>query len=298
LLLAVESKIVWELMDWGTVLLEAAFFPASLSLRAMRVVCAMAVPFHIGIHLTMEIFFLSSIVAYAAFIEWKRILAFQPTRWSIGRFVRRRRWLSWWHVLVGGLLLVLYYRAFGRPVAAVDTLVVSYMAALIGLVVSVVYLVGWITGRWERSSARTNPGAELDKLSSADRPLVLFDGTCGLCNRLVDFVLRRDPKGVFTYVPLQSPTGRSIVSRHELPTDDLTSIVLVRGARVDRYSTAVLEILRCLGGSWSLLSGLILVPPPLRDMAYEFVAVRRLRWFGRLDACRVPTPEEQRRFLT
>jgi len=152
-------------------------------------------------------------------------------------------------------------------------------------------------GRWDRSPARTAPATELDRLSSAERPLVLFDGVCGLCNWWVDFVLRRDRKAVFKFAPLQSVTGQAILSRHGLPTDDLTTIVLVRGARIDRYSTAALEILRRLGGVWSMLYVFVLVPPPVRDMVYEFVAARRFRWFGQLDACPVPAPEEQARFL-
>jgi predicted DCC family thiol-disulfide oxidoreductase YuxK len=165
------------------------------------------------------------------------------------------------------------------------------------LEVILVYLGRRIMGRWERSPARPVPAAELDRLSSAERPLVLFDGLCGLCNRWVHFVLRRDRMGVFRFAPLQSATGQAILSRHGLPTDDLTTIVLVRGARIDRYSTAALEILRRLGGLWSMLYVLVLVPPPMRDIVYRFVAARRFRWFGRLDACPVPAPEDQARFL-
>jgi predicted DCC family thiol-disulfide oxidoreductase YuxK len=127
--------------------------------------------------------------------------------------------------------------------------------------------------------------------------LLLFDGVCGLCNRWVDFVVRTDRKGVFKFAPLQSVTGQAILPRHGLPTDDLTTIVLVRGARIDRYSTAALEILRRLGGVWSMLYVFVLVPPPVRDMVYEFVAARRFYWFGQLDACPVPGPEAQARFL-
>ena len=89
---------------------------------------------------------------------------------------------------------------------------------------------------------RIVPAAELDRLSSAEGSLVLFDGVCGLCNRWVDFVLRRDRKGVFKFAPLQSMTGQAILLRHGVPTDDLTTIVLLRGARIDCYSTATLEI--------------------------------------------------------
>ena len=149
----------------------------------------------------------------------------------------------------------------------------------------------------ERSPAPPSRASEVDGLSSAERPLVLYDGVCGLCNRWIKFVLRRDRKGVFRFAPLQSAAGQAILSRHGLPTKDLTTIVLVRGARIDCYSTAALQILRRLGGVWSMLYAFILVPSPVRDRIYEFVAVRRFRWFGRLDVCSLPSPEHRPRFI-
>jgi predicted DCC family thiol-disulfide oxidoreductase YuxK len=77
----------------------------------------------------------------------------------------------------------------------------------------------------------------------------------------------------------------------------LVKVLSSRGERVDRYSTAMLEIFRLLGGRWSLLYPLIPIPKLLRDMIYDLVASQRHRWFGRLDPCRLPTPEERTRFL-
>ena len=45
------------------------------------------------------------------------------------------------------------------------------------------------------------------------------------------------------------------------------------------------------------LAALLLIPAFLRDPAYNLLARYRYRWFGRLDACRVPTPEVRARFL-
>jgi predicted DCC family thiol-disulfide oxidoreductase YuxK len=128
-------------------------------------------------------------------------------------------------------------------------------------------------------------------------PLVLFDGSCGLCNGWVDFVLRHDRRQLFQFSPLQSPIGSRVLADHALEAGDLSSIVLVTDQGVLRESTAVLHILRHLGGIWSLAYAAILVPRPVRDAVYRFVAAHRYRWFGHTDVCRLPTPQERTRFL-
>ncbi|MCA1583821.1 MAG: DCC1-like thiol-disulfide oxidoreductase family protein, partial [Acidobacteria bacterium] len=75
------------------------------------------------------------------------------------------------------------------------------------------------------------------------------------------------------------------------------SVVLVVGGRAWRDSSAILEILRRLGGIWSLAYVGVIIPRALRDTLYQFVARRRYRWFGRRQACRIPTPQERKRFL-
>jgi len=132
---------------------------------------------------------------------------------------------------------------------------------------------------------------------------VLYDGTCGLCDRTVRWLLARDRAGALRFATLEGATGGAVRARHPgLPPADET-IVLVEaperpGERVRLRSDAVLAALARLGGGWRLASSsLRLVPRPLRDAAYRFVARRRTRWFGRLAACRVPTPAERARFL-
>jgi predicted DCC family thiol-disulfide oxidoreductase YuxK len=130
-----------------------------------------------------------------------------------------------------------------------------------------------------------------------DAPVVLFDGVCGLCNRFVDFALRRDRAGRLRFAALQSPPGRALLAGAGLDPEALDSVVLVRGGRVYRESAAALRVLAELGLPWSLAAAGLAVPAPLRDAVYRFVARRRYAWFGRRDGCRVPTPAERARFL-
>lgn len=127
--------------------------------------------------------------------------------------------------------------------------------------------------------------------------VVLFDGVCNLCNAWVQFVIDRDPRGRFVFAPLQSEGAAALLRHRAYAGTPLASIVLIEDGRVYDRSTAVLRIVRRLSGLWPALSLLLAVPRPIRDVVYDWSARRRYRWFGRQDACRVPTPELQSRFL-
>lgn len=127
-------------------------------------------------------------------------------------------------------------------------------------------------------------------------PVVFFDGVCNLCNGLVNFLIDRDPSGRLLFAPLQGPTFRHVREAHPVP-EELASIVLMDEVGVHLKSKAALRILTALGGVWRLASILYLVPRPLRDLLYDFVAKRRYPWFGKSESCRIPTPELRARFL-
>lgn len=130
-----------------------------------------------------------------------------------------------------------------------------------------------------------------------DGRLVLFDGVCNLCNVAVRFIIDRDPAARFRFASLQSSAARSQLDRipGDAPRPD--SIVLVEHGRLFTRSTAALRIARRLRFPWPLLFALIVVPRPLRDAVYDYVARNRYRWFGRREACLVPTAEVRGRFL-
>lgn len=129
------------------------------------------------------------------------------------------------------------------------------------------------------------------------RWVVLFDGGCALCDAAIRFVIDHDPAGKFAFAPLQSPEGQAAAARCGVSTETIHTVVLLAGDRCHTRSTAALKIARRLDGPWPLLYGFILVPRPVRDRVYDWVAKNRYRWFGRQDACRVPSPETRRRFL-
>lgn len=130
-----------------------------------------------------------------------------------------------------------------------------------------------------------------------DAPVVLFDGVCNLCTGLVQFIIPRDPKQRFRFAPLQSPVGRELLDRFDLPTDRLETFVLVEGDECYTKSAAALRIAKHLGGVYALLYPLRLIPRPVRDTVYDFVADHRYQWLGRRDRCMAPSPEVDAWFL-
>ncbi|MFA9415223.1 thiol-disulfide oxidoreductase DCC family protein [Natrinema sp. HArc-T2] len=121
-----------------------------------------------------------------------------------------------------------------------------------------------------------------------DNPVVLFDGVCNLCNGFVQFILPRDTDGRFRFASLQSDVGQELLADHGLPTDELESVVLIEGDDCYTKSDAVIRIARLLGGVYTLLGPFRFLPRQLRDWAYDFVAARRYRWFGKKDQCTMP----------
>lgn len=130
--------------------------------------------------------------------------------------------------------------------------------------------------------------------------IVFYDGECGLCQRSVQWLLNRDKKGILRYAPLQGETAAELLSSVDLP-EELDSIIYYSEVdekiQVEWYSGAILRLLPLLPFPWSLGIMFLVVPQFIRDGVYRFIAKNRIKWFGHADACRLPTEEEQSRFL-
>ena len=134
-------------------------------------------------------------------------------------------------------------------------------------------------------------------------PILFYDGVCGLCNRLVQFLLKHDRDGRLRFASLQSDFAGKVLRRHGIDPKDLDTLHVVENyeqptERVLQRSDAVLRASRELGGLWSALAGLgKVVPRPLRDFCYRLVAQNRYRVFGKYDTCMLPDPKQRSRFL-
>jgi len=130
-----------------------------------------------------------------------------------------------------------------------------------------------------------------------DPAIILFDGVCNLCNASVNFIIDRDPKNRIRFAPLQSETGKRLLQKFNLSTTEMDTLLLVEGEKYYTKSTAALRIAKRLQGPWPLLYSLVVIPPFIRDAVYRRIAKNRYNWFGKMEACRIPTPELRGRFL-
>jgi predicted DCC family thiol-disulfide oxidoreductase YuxK len=134
-------------------------------------------------------------------------------------------------------------------------------------------------------------------------PILLYDGVCGLCNRMNQFVLRHDQAGVFRFASLQSALAGRILARHGADAADLDTVyVVVNPDQPDEHllarSEAVIFVLKQLGGFWGLAGFVLRFKPRfLRDLGYRVVARNRYRFFGRSETCFLPSSENCGRFL-
>jgi predicted DCC family thiol-disulfide oxidoreductase YuxK len=134
-------------------------------------------------------------------------------------------------------------------------------------------------------------------VSSAIHPIILFDGVCNFCNNTINFLIRQDKKGVFHFAPLQSEIGQSLLRQQGLDQQQFDSFVLVTNSKAYLKSSAALQLIQHLPWYWQWARLLWVVPRPIRDGVYNWIARNRYNWFGKKDACMIPTPEVRSRFL-
>jgi predicted DCC family thiol-disulfide oxidoreductase YuxK len=128
-------------------------------------------------------------------------------------------------------------------------------------------------------------------------PILLFDGVCNLCNTLVIFIIRRDKKAKILFSPIQSPAGLSLLQSKGYSSERINSIVFIEKTGFFLKSSAVLHIFKVIGGGWSILYGLIIIPKFILDFFYDLIAKNRYRIFGKSEKCMVPSAEIKERFL-
>lgn len=128
-------------------------------------------------------------------------------------------------------------------------------------------------------------------------PVVLFDGACALCQGGMSFIVRRDPGARFRFAALQSAPGRALLNSRGLDPDRVDGLVLIDGKQAYVRSGAVFAIARRLPGWWWAGALGWLVPRPLRDAGYGWVAANRHRLLRRGEACPLPDPALRERLL-
>lgn len=131
----------------------------------------------------------------------------------------------------------------------------------------------------------------------ADDRVVLFDGVCKLCNGWARFLIRFDRQKRFKLATVQSPEEQAILRFFGMPADYFETMLLVEGPRRFAKSSAFIRVVARLPFPWPLAAVVWLIPAFIRDWLYDRVALNRYAIFGRYDACVLPTPDHESRFL-
>jgi predicted DCC family thiol-disulfide oxidoreductase YuxK len=124
---------------------------------------------------------------------------------------------------------------------------------------------------------------------------VFFDGVCNLCSGSVQYIISHDKHDRFRFASLQSEYAAKELAGADLHKVD--SIVLKKDGKIYTRSTAALKIASKLSFPTNLLYIFIIVPPFIRNVVYDFIARNRYKWFGKKEACWLPSPELRSKFL-
>lgn len=127
--------------------------------------------------------------------------------------------------------------------------------------------------------------------------IILFDGSCNLCNGYVKFVIQRDKQGILKFASLQSDIGKALLKNFKFDSDSIDSIVFIQNDSLTIKSTAILNICAHLNGFWHLSKIFLMIPRCIRDFLYDFIATNRYRWFGKKTSCLIRNDNIKTRFL-
>lgn len=130
-----------------------------------------------------------------------------------------------------------------------------------------------------------------------NRHIVIFDGVCNFCNDAVNFIIKRDPNGIFAFTPMQSELAHEIMARYGISNVGIDTFLLIKNDQCFVFSGAALEITKDLTGFWYFFNVFKLVPGPIRDAIYKMFARNRYKLFGKKDTCMVPSKEVRSRFV-
>lgn len=129
------------------------------------------------------------------------------------------------------------------------------------------------------------------------KKVILFDGVCNVCDGFVQFILKRDKKGLFYFASLQSDIAQQLLAKHQVKIKDLSTVVLIDGDAVYTHSDVSLIVARDLAGLSRFFYVLKIFPKKFRDNFYNWFAANRYRFFGKKEVCMLPEPEWHSRFL-
>lgn len=127
--------------------------------------------------------------------------------------------------------------------------------------------------------------------------IIFFDGVCNLCNNFIQLIIKNDRQEKFLFCPIQSDYSRKFLLDNKFNSEDSNSVILFIDGTFYTKSNAALRIAKSMNGLWPIFWIFIIIPTPIRNWVYDFIARNRIKWFGKRNECMVPSIENKKRFL-
>ena len=124
-------------------------------------------------------------------------------------------------------------------------------------------------------------------IKSKNKSIILYDGVCNLCNKSVQFIMKHDHQKQFLFVSLQSDAAVKLLLQLNIKNTNLNSIVFIEDGIPYKKSTAILTILKRIGGFWGMFYFLKIIPKGIRDYMYNLIVNNRYKWFGKCEVCNI-----------
>jgi len=114
--------------------------------------------------------------------------------------------------------------------------------------------------------------------------IIVFDGVCNFCNRVVQIIIRHDPSAQIHFTAQQTEAGEKLLHQYSIK-ESISSVVFITKGAVYYQSDAVIEIAKLLTGWPTVFKYTIIVPRFFRNYIYQLIAANRYRLFGKRDLC-------------
>jgi len=130
-----------------------------------------------------------------------------------------------------------------------------------------------------------------------NRYIIIFDGVCKFCNKSVNFIIKRDPEGLFEFTPMHTNLAKELMKKYNISNVGIDTFLLIKNNQCYVFSNAALEIAKDLKGFWYLFNIFKVLPAFIRDFFYKLFARNRYRLFGKEEKCMIPSDDVRSRFV-
>lgn len=129
------------------------------------------------------------------------------------------------------------------------------------------------------------------------KKIILFDGVCNLCDNTVQFIIKHDTKDVFRFIALQSEMGEKILKYIGVDRSKIDSIILYEPGVSYYFKAEAAMLIAGELNTWHRILKYFTFMSKFGNLFYDLIAKNRYKWYGKKDACMMPTPEIKSKFL-